>query len=219
MNMMKKMKNKKYHKALAIVTVMGIVALGSLGAQPIGEEQDIPMEVTPAAEASSEAAGILYMREEEKLARDVYLALYEVWGIRTFSNIAKSEQKHMDAVALLIEKQGLVDPALDTKPGEFMNPDLASLYASLVELGSQSPQDALTVGAIIEDLDISDLQAYLLKTEDPYARVVYANLLKGSENHIRSFTRQLSRYGIVYEARYLTAERLEEILYRQVGKR
>ncbi len=208
------MKNKKYYKVVSFVAVLGMVALGSLGAQPISEEQNIPVTVTPGTQVSSEAAGILYMREEEKLARDVYLALYEVWGIRTFSNIAKAEQKHMDAVGLLIESKGLVDPAADTKKGEFTNPDLASLYTSLVELGSQSPQDALTVGAIIEDLDISDLDAYLLKTEDPYAEIVYTNLLKGSENHIRSFTRQLSRYGIDYEARYMTAERLEEILYR-----
>lgn len=207
-------KNKKYHTVLSIVAILGIVALGSLSAQPLSEEQNIPMEVATGEMAPSQAEGILYMREEEKLARDVYLALYDVWGIRTFANIARAEQKHMDAVASLIESQGLVDPAADTKKGEFMNPDLAALYTSLVELGSQSPQDALTVGAIIEDLDISDLDAYLLVTDDPYAKVVYANLLKGSENHMRSFTRQLSRYGVAYEARYITAERLEEILSR-----
>ena len=207
-------RNMHVYKAVAIVAVMGIVALGSLSAQPIGEEQNIPMSGAIGEQIPSEAEGILYMREEEKLARDVYLALYEKWGIRTFANIARAEQKHMDAVGLLIEKQGLVDPAADTKMGEFKNPDLASLYASLVQLGSKSPQDALTVGAIIEDLDISDLDAYLIRTEDPYARIVYTNLLKGSENHMRSFARQLSRYGIVYEARYMTAERLQDILGR-----
>ena len=206
-------KNKHFYKALSIAAVMGIVAITFLSAQPINEEQNLPIAVAPAEEAPSQAEGIIYMREEEKLARDVYLAMYDAWGIRTFANIARAEQKHMDAVGLLIESQGLVDPAKDTKRGEFMNPDLAALYTSLVELGSQSPQDALTVGAIIEDLDISDLDAYLLRTDDPYAKVVYTNLLKGSENHMRSFARQLSRYGIAYEARYVTAERLEEILY------
>ncbi len=205
---------KRFHKYFLIAAVMAIVALGLLVAQPIGEEQNLPATVSPVAEASSDSEGILYMREEEKLARDVYLALYDMWGLRTFSNIAQAEQTHMDSVGALIGAQGLVDPVIGSQPGEFQNPDLAALYASLVQLGSQSPQDALMVGAIIEDLDIRDLETYLSETEDPNSMAVYANLLRGSENHMRSFARQLDRYGIAYEARYITPERLEAILSR-----
>ena len=205
---------KRFHKYFLIAAVMAIVALGLLVAQPIGEEQNLPATVSPVAEASSDSEGILYMREEEKLARDVYLALYDMWGLRTFSNIAQAEQAHMDSVGALIGAQGLVDPVIGSQPGEFQNPDLASLYVALVDMGSQSPQDALMVGAIIEDLDIRDLETYLSETEDPNSMAVYANLLRGSENHMRSFARQLDRYGIAYEARYITPERLEAILSR-----
>lgn len=205
---------KKFHTYFLIAPVMAIVALGALVAQPIGEEQNLPVTVSPVAEASSDSEGILYMREEEKLARDVYLALYEKWGIRTFSNIAQAEQTHMDSVGALIGAQGLVDPAIGSQPGEFQNQDLASLYATLVDMGSQSPQDALMVGAIIEDLDIRDLETCLAETEDPNSRAVYTNLLRGSENHMRSFARQLDRYGLAYEARYIPSERLEAILSR-----
>ncbi len=205
---------KRFHKYFLIAAVMAIVALGLLVAQPIGEEQNLPVTVSPVAEASSDSEGILYMREEEKLARDVYLALYDMWGLRTFSNIAQAEQTHMDSVGALIGAQGLVDPVIGSQPGEFQNPDLASLYVALVDMGSQSPQDALMVGAIIEDLDIRDLETYLSETEDPNSMAVYANLLRGSENHMRSFARQLDRYGIAYEARYITPERLEAILSR-----
>ena len=205
---------KRFHKYFLIAAVMAIVALGLLVAQPIGEEQNLPVTVSPVAEASSDSEGILYMREEEKLARDVYLALYDMWGLRTFSNIAQAEQAHMDSVGALIGAQGLVDPVIGSQPGEFQNPDLASLYVALVDMGSQSPQDALMVGAIIEDLDIRDLETYLSETEDPNSMAVYANLLRGSENHMRSFARQLDRYGIAYEARYITPERLEAILSR-----
>ena len=208
------MKNIKMYKVLLVAAVLGLGVLGLLVAEPISEVQNLPATVLSSDEISSDSAGILYMREEEKLARDVYLTLYEVWGIRTFSNIARSEQRHMDAVALLIEAQGLVDPAIGSKPGEFQNQDLASLYTSLVALGSQSPQDALIVGSIIEDLDIYDLETYLSETDNPASIAVYTNLLKGSEKHMSSFARQLARYGIVYEARYITSERLEEILYR-----
>ncbi|MGB4408478.1 MAG: DUF2202 domain-containing protein [Sphaerochaeta sp.] len=205
---------RKIHTFLVLTAVMGISALALLVAQPVSEVQNLPVTVSPVSGTSSESEGILYMREEEKLARDVYLALYEKWGIRTFSNIAQAEQTHMDRVGALIEAQGLVDPVTGSQPGEFKNPELAELYASLVELGSKSIQDALIVGAIIEDLDIYDLENYLSETDDPASIAVYTNLLRGSENHMRSFTRQLRWYGIAYEARYITSERLEEILSR-----
>lgn len=43
-----------------------------------------------------EKDAILYMREEEKLARDVYEFLYAKWNVNTFGNIRRSEQTHMD---------------------------------------------------------------------------------------------------------------------------
>ena len=43
----------------------------------------------PASDLSAEeTASLLFMREEEKLARDVYNALYATWGQQTFLNIA-----------------------------------------------------------------------------------------------------------------------------------
>ena len=44
-----------------------------------------------------EAEGLLFMREEEKLAQDVYLTLFEEWSVTTFRNISNSEQTHTDA--------------------------------------------------------------------------------------------------------------------------
>ncbi|MCK4796297.1 MAG: DUF2202 domain-containing protein, partial [Spirochaetes bacterium] len=38
------------------------------------------------------------------------------------------------------------------------------------------------------------------------------NLEKGSENHIRSFVRQIEINGSSYEAQFITAEELAEIL-------
>ena len=54
---------------------------------------------------------MLFMREEEKLARDVYLTLYDAWRLAPFANISVSEQKHMNAMLLLLRKYGLPDPA------------------------------------------------------------------------------------------------------------
>ncbi|NOR83897.1 MAG: DUF2202 domain-containing protein, partial [Ardenticatenales bacterium] len=80
----------------------------------------------------AEASGLLYMREEEKLARDVYLTLFELWDFQSFANIARSEQTHTDAVQRLLERYDLPDPAGGQSVGEFTNPDLQALYDQLV---------------------------------------------------------------------------------------
>ncbi len=139
--------------------------------------------------SDEEISGILEMIEEEKLARDVYLRLYEIWKIPAFERIAESEQTHMDALKALIEKYGLENPVADLKEGEFKTEKFQKLYAELVEKGSKSLEDALSVGAKIEKLDISDLEEKLEKTDNADVKFVYERLKRGSENHLKSFQR------------------------------
>jgi len=151
-----------------------------------------------------EADGLSFMREEEKLARDVYLMLYEQWGIRIFKNIAEAEETHMSAVAGLLERYGLPDPAADTAVGVFTNPELQALYDQLMEEGSQSLADALRVGALVEEVDIIDLETYIAQTDNEDVLLVYQNLLKGSFNHLRAFTSTLERQtGEIYQLQLL----------------
>ena len=160
-----------------------------------------------------EMDGLIYMREEEKLARDVYTALGEQWGMPIFQNIAGSEQAHMDSVLMLIEQYGLVDPAAGNGVGEFSDPLFQSLYAELVAQGAISLADALTVGATIEELDIVDLQERLVQTENEYIVQVYGNLLAGSENHLRSFVSILERQtGTTYVPVYLDQDAYDAIM-------
>lgn len=56
---------------------------------------------TPTVSATTKAQ-LLYLVEEEKLARDVYAALDAVSVSPKFKNISGSEQTHMDAVAVLL---------------------------------------------------------------------------------------------------------------------
>ncbi len=161
---------------------------------------------------SQEEKGLLHMVEEEKLARDVYLALFEEWGHRIFRNIARSENRHMNSVRVLIQKYGLADPVRDDTVGVFTDPEMQQLYNELTYQARSSLQAALEVGAIIEDLDIYDLQKYLKKSDNEDIRVLFQNLQKGSRNHMRAYIRQLERYQISYQARYISQEDLEEIL-------
>ncbi len=167
-----------------------------------------------------EKAGILLMREEEKLARDVYNALYEKWNIPVFRNIAGAEQTHMDAVGMLIERYNLTDPVSRDIPGKFDNPELQKLYNSLTVEGKESLENALRVGATVEDLDISDLKKLIAKTDNDDIKIVYQNLEKGSRNHLRSFVYQLKREGANYSPQYISKEYYNKIITtdRETGR-
>ena len=151
-----------------------------------------------------ETEGLIFMREEEKLARDVYNLLFDKWVVKVFNNIAKAEQQHTDAIKTLIDKYKLEDPITNDTPGLFVNEDLQSLYDTLVTKGDSSLVDALLVGALIEEVDILDIQKELddhVDNEDVI--FVYDNLLYGSYNHLRAFVKNLSRQGVVYEPQLL----------------
>lgn len=155
---------------------------------------------------------LMLMREEEKLAHDVYVTLYEKWGLPIFDNISASEQRHTDAVLDLLEVRGLSDPAAGLGRGEFSNPDFTALYKQLVEKGSQSLMDALIVGATIEDLDLNDLDQWMLKINDEDILSVYKNLAKGSRNHLRAFYGQITNRQGDYKAQYISQQKMDEIV-------
>jgi len=171
-----------------------------------------PVLDIPASDLSEEeAASLLFMREEEKLARDVYNALYTTWGQQTFTNIASSEQMHMDEIKVLLDRYGLTDPALDA--GQFTNPELQALYTQLVAQGSLSLADALKVGAAIEEIDIRDLQTRMSQTDNADLQQAYTNLMNGSYSHLKAFTDTLlTQTGETYVPQYLTAEQYQTII-------
>lgn len=161
----------------------------------------------------AEIDGLLFMREEEKLAHDVYLTLYEAWGLPLFQNIAGSEQSHTEAVLHLLDVYEIDDPAEGNGLGVFANADLQALYDDLVAWGSQSLADALKVGAAIEEIDILDLQDNLVNLDNAAIEQVYQNLLKGSENHLRAFTQTLARQtGETYAPQYMNPDAYDTII-------
>jgi len=153
------------------------------------------------------------MREEEKLARDVYITLGAQWNLAEFSNIAASEQKHMDAIATLLTRYGLADPAAGNATGEFTNVELQELYDALVEMGSQSAAEALKVGALIEETDIEDLVDQMALVTHSDIKRVYTQLDSGSENHLRAFVKTFENTtGEVYQPQVLDQASYDAIL-------
>lgn len=163
------------------------------------------------------AADLRYLREEEKLARDVYMRLGEAWGLPVFENIARSEQLHTEKVKELLAARGIADPVSDDTVGVFEDEVLRGLYETLVEQGLRSEGDALTVGATIEDLDIQDISDLEARTEEADVLSVYQSLKCGSHNHLRAFTRQLDQRDLSYTVQYITEEEYATILAADQG--
>jgi hypothetical protein len=154
--------------------------LAVLAAMPVGTLQ------------AAELANLLYMWEEEKLARDVYARLGELYRLPVFSNIARSEQTHMDQLAFLFDRYKLAVPAADT-PGMFQNSGLASAYKDLVARGSESLGQAIAVGIDMEEMDIQDLQKAIQSSANQDVQYILNQLLMGSQNHLSAFNRQARR--------------------------
>jgi hypothetical protein len=140
------------------------------------------------------AAGVVFMANEEKMAHDVYVAFAARYGVPIFTNIAGAEARHQQAVHTVLERYGLDDTAIGLPAGQFSDPAISTLYATLLERGSASLQEAIAVGVLIEQTDIADLESRmtdLLGEGDapvaPVAYQLYSHLLAGSKNHLAAF--------------------------------
>lgn len=155
----------------------------------------VPSVSAQASLAAGEIDQLVYMREEEKLARDVYQVLAEATQLPVFTTIAESEQRHMDAVLRMLNQFGITDPVGQNPPGVFSDAGLQSLYDQLSAQGSAGSLEALDVAIIIESTDIADLQTAIDTTTSTALVRVYSNLLRGSQNHLSAFTNNLIALG------------------------
>lgn len=181
------------------------------------------MSASTATLTDEEAADLVFMREEEKLARDLYITFDEAWGGTTFAKIATSEQRHMTAILRKLVKYQLPDPAAGNAIGEFTDDDLQALYTELRDEGLASELAALQVGGFVEEIDMVDnADAAATATLADLDRV-YDALTCGSRNHLRAFAaRIVALTGQPYEAQYLTQAEVDAILaepYEQCGWR
>jgi len=154
------------------------------------ESSESPAATDGANSVEGTYEDLQYLIEEEKLAHDVYTALYQTWGSKVFGNILESETTHQNRVAELLMAFDVEDPRV-AEPGVFTDPELQDLYDQLVAKGLTSQRDAIEVGILIEEKDIADIQVQLDSVTDPEIVQVLESLLKGSENHLAAFTRQL----------------------------
>jgi hypothetical protein len=202
------MKNLKYTKWMILVITLALVFTScTTDDSDVIENSNYETRLVL---TEIEENALIFMMEEERLARDVYNVLYAKWGLNQFQNIAKSEQSHMDAVENLLKKYNLEYDILDA--GTFKNEDLQTTYNSLVEQGEISILGALTSGATIEDLDIFDLEEWMLKVDNGDILNVFSKLQCGSRNHLRAFTNSLELQGEIYVPQFISQTDYEEII-------
>ena len=189
---------KKTGLAVIVLPLVIVFSLMSGSGVSLSADQDAHLSAT-------EVYYLEFMREEEKLARDVYIEMYELWGLPVFSYISESEQRHMDAVKRMLDAYGLVDPVEDENAvGVFQSSELAALYSVLIDEGELSLMSALRVGALIEEVDIEDIQHAIDATDQEDIRSVYESLMCGSRNHLRAFVYQIESNGGVFETQIFT---------------
>ncbi|MGF1615415.1 MAG: DUF2202 domain-containing protein [Gammaproteobacteria bacterium] len=200
----------------ALLSIMGVaqpvVAAGGPSANNASAQQTQRAKNPTASLSYAERNDILFMREEEKLACDVYTYLHQLWGSAVFANIADSEQRHMDSMEKLVVSDGLTDPVQDDSTGAFTNPELASLYVRLTTRRQVSKLEALYVGAYIEEIDTRDIQQAIDRATHADIIKTYESLLRGSRNHLRAFVRTIENMGVVYEAQELPQSEVDAIV-------
>jgi hypothetical protein len=193
----------QHHRFLPHVISLGIsiMACALLGvAQPI-QARDRDTASTSASVSSldgNEIAGMKYIREEEKVAHDLYAVFYARWNTSVFSTITSSESSHMAAMLNLLKTYAIEDPAASNPPGVFTDASLQALYDTLLARGQSSEIEALKVGALVEETDIRDIRERESLTDESLIVSVYENLMCGSRNHLRAFNKQLLSRGVTY---------------------
>ncbi len=208
------MKNRLFLVALITASIIPVM---NIQAQQQGKNRDSDSNITSIIEktekqelSEQEKEGLLFLYEEEKLARDFYADLYDKWNQKIFMNISRSEQTHMDAVKYLLERYGIKLPEPEDD-SSFKNRDLEKLYNDLLEDSMKSYENALKNALLVEEKDIKDLIDEIKLSDNRDINITYQNLMKGSRNHLRSFSRQLSRSGEKYSPVFLSSEDFNRI--------
>lgn len=159
--------------------------------------------------SDTERADLLFIYEEEKMARDIYSTLGEKWGWQTIGHVSRSESMHMSVMASLLDRYGIPEPTQIAE--QYVDADIRDLALRLVSEGNDSALDAVKTGLYVEEFDIADLRARMERTDNTDIHEVYQHLLDGSYAHLRFFSTRLAQIGGTYEPQVLSREDFDTI--------
>lgn len=205
------MKPKMLTSAVMVALMLSAYEL-PLAAQGNGA-QNGQLQIVGGTLTEQDKTDLQYLQEEEKLARDVYLTLLAKWNLVVFQNISESEQRHTDtALQLLTAYQ--IPTLAQTEVGKFHNPTLQTLYNDLISRGAQNTSEALLVGALVEEVDIADLQKMLSVTKNIDLINSYTKLMLASYRHLNSFVSLWKNQtgSTSYKAQVLSQTEVDKII-------
>ncbi len=185
----------------------------SLGARPGAQTLTVAARANPGILAAKERQYLLFMREEEKLALDLYMEMHRLWGLSVFKSVSGEEKEHMRAMLGLLRIYNLPDPVGNNPPGRFVNAHLRDLYQSLARQGSQSVEEALKACALQEEINMLDLMAASNASTQPKIREIYSELQRDSINHLRSFAHALEVLGVRYQGVKIPQQTVDAIIH------
>lgn len=167
---------------------MGVALLAG-GGIATAQAQDAADASPSVSAASADLANVLQLaREEERLARDLYKVLADTYnGAVPFSHITLSEQRHFEAIGVLLERHHITDPSVGKAAGTYADPTLQTNYNTWLAQGKDSLDKAYDVGVAVERADIADLKSSINTVTDADANQVLTHLLTASQHHLTAY--------------------------------
>lgn len=181
--------NTKMKKTMSWAAAAALVGGGAFAATAQAQTQVLPASagVVAAADAGL-TEDLQFMREEERMARDLYKVFADKYDdAAPFANITKSEDRHYDAVGVLLDRYDVSDPSASKAAGTYAFPEIQKLYDGWLAEGNASLQAAYAVGVELETADIADLKAAINEHTEADVDQVFGSLLNGSEHHLAAF--------------------------------
>lgn len=190
--------------------MLDVISVNADGVTMFNTSNVVPSFETTAELTSDEIEFLYAVREDEKLARDIYNSFYSLYASKPMSNIAKAEENHIAAVERLFYFYSINYPAVG-EAGVFADATRQSYYNELISKGT-TLLDAYKAAAYLEEKDIADYEAVLPSITNPNIKLVIEHLIKGSINHFKATLRQIDALGGEYQAAVLSQERYTEIV-------
>ncbi|MDD3178820.1 MAG: DUF2202 domain-containing protein [Opitutaceae bacterium] len=164
---------------------------------------------TPIELGDEARKALLFQIDEERMAGELYAAFGAKWDLRPFRHVQRAETRHETVLKNLANRAGLVVP--EAVAGTFASGEVQKRYDSLLNLGLESADSALRVGAFVEEQDIADLRTLAATTDSVDLQQVVKSLENASSRHLSAFVRSLAARGVTYEAQVLGADELARL--------
>jgi hypothetical protein len=161
-------------------------------------------DTTPLVLGSEAQAALRFQIDEERMARELYTAFGEKWGLQPFKMIPQSEARHEALLRQLAVRAGVIAPVATA--GLFETEEVQLRFNALLALGLESADSALRAAAFVEEQDIADLDTLIAATDSTALKDAVTALRSASANHLRAFVGTLKARGVTYEPKLLKAE-------------